>query len=99
MAVEKLLEPKTEQQPQYPFMQIGLPQQGGILLTIVSSAFEKRDIHIPQENAQALCLAFMAQQPAQVIKQLIQMHKEAQMQSETLQRALANPRGPLKAVN
>jgi hypothetical protein len=88
-----------KEQPPYPFMQIGFPPQGGILLTIVYSAFEKHDIHVPQENATAMCAAYMAQQPGDAIKQMLQLRKEAQKQQATLQAAMANPRGTLKAVN
>jgi hypothetical protein len=66
---------------------------GGIVLTIIRSAFDKQEITIPPENADAVIVEWLNSRPAEIKSKVVQ-----QLTKVELARITHPPRG-LKAVH
>ncbi len=70
--LSQALQPKQELT--FPFMQIAA-LDGGILITIVRSAFEKSEVLIPAQNADAMAIQWLVNRPDAVLFALAQARK------------------------
>lgn len=60
----------SQQPEKYPYIQLAMLPTG-IALTIVRSAWEVNQLVIPPENADAMCAAWLATRPKEVMKTVI----------------------------
>jgi hypothetical protein len=80
----------TPQPQKYPTMVIQ-PAPHGVVVLIVDSPFESHTTLIPVENADRMCIDWLATRPPAVLEALKQVRRQVNAQRETLAAAVRNP--------
>lgn len=65
----------SEEQMKYPYIQLAM-LPNGIALTVVRSTWEVNQLVIPPENADAMCAAWLATRPKEVMKTVIDTRRQ-----------------------